>query len=54
MKGGKGPLHREARGFISKAYESINIKGLRLTIEDSISSWSIVPYDQESKGNRYH
>ncbi|KAI1612093.1 hypothetical protein EDD37DRAFT_633707 [Exophiala viscosa] len=42
--GGTGPWHKQARGVISAMYEQIDVKGLRLTIEDDIETWSFAPY----------
>lgn len=44
IAGGRGPWHKQARAIISKMYEEINVKGLRLTIEADVESWSFAPY----------
>ena len=44
IKGGRGPQHRIARGIIMTTYEHIDIKGLRLTIDDSVAGWRFEPY----------
>ena len=41
IKGGRGPWHKQARSIISQMYEEINVKGLRLTIEDEVEAWTI-------------
>ena len=46
IKGGQGPQHHKARGIIMKTYESINVKGLSLTIEDDVAGWKIQPHLQ--------
>jgi hypothetical protein len=44
IAGGKGPLHKQARGIIPKMYESIDVKGLTFTIKDDLSSWTLGPH----------
>ena len=44
IEGGRGPWHKQARAIIPKMYEEISVKGLRLSIEDGVDSWSIGPY----------
>jgi len=44
ITGGQGPWHKQARVVISQMYEEIQVKGLRLTIEDDVESWSFAPY----------
>lgn len=39
IAGGKGPQHKQARGVIPQMYESIDVKGLKLTIEDDVTDW---------------
>lgn len=44
INGGTGPWHRQARAIIPKMYEEIDVRGVRLTIDDGVSSWSFAPY----------
>ena len=44
VKGGRGPWHKQARAVIPKMYEAIDVKGLRLVVEDDVSSWTFEPY----------
>lgn len=44
IRGGRGPQHRLARGIIMTTYEHIDVKGLRLTIGNGVSGWSLGPY----------
>ncbi len=44
IEGGRGPWHKQARAIIPKMYEEISVKGLRLSVEDEVRSWSIGPY----------
>ena len=39
IRGGRGPQHRIARGIIMTTYKHIDIKGLRLTIDDDVAGW---------------
>ena len=39
IKGGRGPQHRIAKGIIMTTYKHIDIKGLRLTIDDDVARW---------------
>lgn len=39
VAGGKGPWHKRARGVTKEMYEAIDVKGLRLTIEDDVAGW---------------
>lgn len=45
VAGGKGPWHKRARDVTSKMYESIEVRGLRLTIEDEVDSWRFERWD---------
>ncbi len=40
INGGKGPWHKQARAAIPNMYEQIDVKGLRLIIEDDVASWT--------------
>jgi hypothetical protein len=42
--GGQGPWHKQARAVIAVMYEEIDVKGLRLTIEEDIEGWSFESY----------
>ncbi|KAK5189572.1 hypothetical protein LTR92_010474 [Exophiala xenobiotica] len=44
INGGTGPWHRQARAIITTMYEEIDVRGVRLTIDDGVGSWSFVPY----------
>ncbi|ETI26460.1 hypothetical protein G647_03237 [Cladophialophora carrionii CBS 160.54] len=44
VNGGRGPWHKQARAAIPNMYEHINVKGLRLVIEDDVRSWSFEPH----------
>ncbi|EXJ88545.1 hypothetical protein A1O1_05475 [Capronia coronata CBS 617.96] len=46
INGGLGPWHKQARAAIVQMYEEIDVKGLRLTIDDDVSSWSFGPYSE--------
>lgn len=45
IKGGRGPWHKQARAIIAKMYEEIDVKGLRLVIEEGVESWSFSPFN---------
>lgn len=47
IAGGKGPWHRQARTIISQTYESINVSGLRLVIEEQVEGWKFEPFSLE-------
>lgn len=44
MAGGRGPMHKQARAVIPQMYESINVKGLKLTVGDGVSYWKFEPW----------
>ncbi|OCT48655.1 hypothetical protein CLCR_05122 [Cladophialophora carrionii] len=44
VNGGRGPWHKQARAAIPNMYEHIDVKGLRLVIEDDVRSWSFEPH----------
>ncbi|KAJ9615149.1 hypothetical protein H2200_001223 [Cladophialophora chaetospira] len=44
INGGKGPWHKQARAAIPEMYEQIDVKGLRLVIEDDVRSWNFGPH----------
>ncbi|KIW20885.1 hypothetical protein PV08_01464 [Exophiala spinifera] len=44
IKGGTGPWHKQARAIIPRMYEHIDVRGVRLVIEDNVESWSFAPY----------
>ena len=44
INGGKGPWHKQARAAIPGMYEQIDVKGLRLVIEDNVGSWTFGPH----------
>jgi hypothetical protein len=37
--GGRGSWHKQARTGIPQMYEKIDVKGLRLVIEDDMRDW---------------
>lgn len=44
VAGGKGPWHKKARRVIPQMYESIQVKGLKLTVDDDVSGWRFEPW----------
>lgn len=48
VAGGKGPWHKKARRVIPQMYESIQVKGLRLTVDDDVSDWRFEPWVEAS------
>lgn len=44
IEGGKGLWHKQARGIISTTYESINVSGLRLIVEEGACKWTFEPW----------
>lgn len=44
IKGGTGPWHQQARAIIPRMYEHIDVRGVRLIIEDDVASWTFAPY----------
>lgn len=41
-------MHKQARRVISQMYESINVKGLRLTVGDDVSHWKFESWVEAS------
>jgi hypothetical protein len=41
VMGGRGPWHKQARTVIPQMYEKIDVKGLRLAIEDDMRDWQL-------------
>ncbi|KAK5058937.1 hypothetical protein LTR84_011201 [Exophiala bonariae] len=39
INGGRGPWHKQARACIANMYESIDVTGVQLTVEDDVKSW---------------
>lgn len=44
VAGGTGPMHKQARASIPRMYETINVKGLKLTVDDDVRSWKFEPW----------
>lgn len=44
VAGGRGPMHKQARSVIPRMYESIDVKGLKLTVGNDVSYWKFEPW----------
>lgn len=44
VAGGKGPWHKKARAATMRTYESIDVRGLKLTVEDGVEAWKFEPW----------
>ncbi|KAK5106146.1 hypothetical protein LTS08_000263 [Lithohypha guttulata] len=39
VKGGRGPWHKQAREVTATIYESISVRGLKLSVEEDVKDW---------------